>query len=195
VSAAAGPGRAADVVIAGGGVMGCAVAYFLTADPAFDGTVTVVERDPSYAACATARSWGGVRQQFSTPENVRLSLASLAFFREAETLLAVDGEGPDLAFREAGYLFLASPAGLPVLQANHRRQCALGAEIALLAPDALAARFPGCRSTGWRPAASGCRARAGSTPTPCCTASAARPGPRARASSTTKWSASRARTR
>lgn len=142
MGAAGGPGRAADVVIAGGGVMGCAVAYFLTADPAFDGTVAVVERDPSYAACATARSWGGVRQQFSTPENVRLSLASLAFFREAETLLAVDGEGPDLAFREAGYLFLASPAGLPVLQANHRRQCALGAEIALLAPDALAARFP-----------------------------------------------------
>jgi len=142
VSGAAEPGRAADVVIAGGGVMGSAVAYFLTADPAFDGTVAVVERDPSYAACATARSWGGVRQQFSTPENVRLSLASLAFFREAETLLAVDGAGPDLAFREAGYLFLASPAGLPVLQANHRLQCALGAEIALLAPDELAERFP-----------------------------------------------------
>ncbi len=133
---------AADVVIVGGGVMGSAVAYFLTADPGFDGTVVVIERDPSYAACTTTRSWGGVRQQFSTPENVRMSLASLAFFRRARDLLAVDGEGPDLAFREKGYLFLASPAGLPVLEANQRLQCALGADIALLSRAELAARFP-----------------------------------------------------
>jgi FAD-dependent oxidoreductase domain-containing protein 1 len=132
----------ADVVVVGGGVMGSAVAYFLTADPGFDGTVVVVERDPSYAASTTTRSWGGVRQQFSTPENVRLSLASLAFFREARELLAVDGEGPDLAFKERGYLYLASPAGLSVLQANRRRQCELGAEIALLDRAELAARFP-----------------------------------------------------
>jgi len=132
----------ADVVIVGGGVMGSAVAYFLTADPAFDGSVAVVERDPGYGRCATTRSWGGVRQQFSTPENVRMSLASLAFFRDAEDLLAVDGEGPDLAFRERGYLFLASPAGLAVLEANHALQRGLGAEIALIDRDGLAARFP-----------------------------------------------------
>ncbi|HEX9668390.1 MAG TPA: FAD-dependent oxidoreductase, partial [Thermoanaerobaculia bacterium] len=131
-----------DVVIVGGGVIGSAVAYFLTADAGFVGTVAVIERDPSYAHCATTRSWGGVRQQFSTPENVRLSLASLAFFRRAKELLAVDGEGPDLAFRERGYLFLASPAGLPVLRANHDLQCALGAEVALLDRAELAARFP-----------------------------------------------------
>jgi FAD-dependent oxidoreductase domain-containing protein 1 len=132
----------ADVVIAGGGVMGSAVAYFLTAEPGFDGSVVVVERDPGYGKCATTRSWGGVRQQFSTPENVRMSLASLAFFRQAKDLLAVDGEGPDLAFQERGYLFLASPAGLPVLQANHALQRDLGAEIALLDRDDLASRFP-----------------------------------------------------
>jgi len=131
-----------DVVIVGGGVMGSAVAYFLTADAGFGGTVAVIERDPSYAASTTTRSWGGVRQQFSTPENVRMSLASLAFFRQAKELLAVDGEGPDLAFRERGYLFLASPAGLPVLRANHDLQCALGAEVALLDRAELAARFP-----------------------------------------------------
>ena len=68
--------RSADVAIVGGGVMGSAIAYFLTADPAFDGSVLVIERDPSYADCATTRSWGGVRQQFSTPENVLMSLYS-----------------------------------------------------------------------------------------------------------------------
>jgi len=134
--------RSADVVIVGGGVMGSAVAYFLTADPAFDGSVLVIERDPSYADCATTRSWGGVRQQFSTPENVRMSLSALDFFRHAKELLAVDGEGPELAFKEQGYLFLASPTGLPVLAANRALQCDLGAKVALLGLSDLAERFP-----------------------------------------------------
>jgi len=136
------PEHLADVVIVGGGVMGSAIAYFLTADAAFHGSVLVIERDPSYADCATTRSWGGVRQQFSTPENVVMSLFSLGFFRDARELLAVDGEGPDLAFKEHGYLFLASPAGLPMLEANRALQCELGADIALLGRAELAERFP-----------------------------------------------------
>jgi len=131
-----------DVAIVGGAVMGSAVAYFLVADPAFDGSVTVVERDPSYRDCATARSWGGIRQQFSTPENVRMSLYGVAFYRRAAELLAVDGEGPDLAFREQGYLFLASDSGLAVLERNCRLQRGLGASVDLLGPEEIAARFP-----------------------------------------------------
>ena len=134
--------HSADIVIVGGGVMGSAVAYFLTAEPGFDGSVLVIERDPSYADCATTRSWGGVRQQFSTPENVKMSLFSLDFFRHAKERLAVDGEGPALAFKEQGYLFLASPAGLPVLKANQALQRELGADVALLDRDDLAERFP-----------------------------------------------------
>jgi sarcosine oxidase len=134
--------RQADVTIVGGGVMGSSIAYFLTADPLFDGTVLVVERDAGYGACATTRSWGGIRQQFSTPENVRMSLFGLEFFRNAKDRLAVDGNGPDLAFLERGYLFLASPAGLPVLEANCAMQRRLGAQVSLLRPEALAERFP-----------------------------------------------------
>ncbi len=134
--------RQADVTIVGGGVMGSSIAYFLTADPLFDGTVLVVERDAGYGACATTRSWGGIRQQFSTPENVRMSLFGLEFFRNAKDRLAVDGNGPDLAFLERGYLFLASPGGLPVLEANCAMQRRLGAQVSLLRPEALAERFP-----------------------------------------------------
>lgn len=150
-----------DVVIAGGGVMGCAVAYFLAADPAFDGSVLVVERDPSYTGCATTRSWGGIRQQFSTPENVRMSLFGADFVRAAPALLAVDGEAPDVGFREHGYLFLASAAGRAVLERNHAVQTEAGATVELLDRAALAARFPwlntddlaagafGPRNEGW----------------------------------------------
>ena len=132
----------ADVVIVGGAVMGSAIAYFLTADPDFDGRVVVIERDPGYADCATTRSWGGVRQQFSTRENVEMSIFAARFIREAPETLAVDGEGPDLAFHERGYLFLASPAGLPVLEANTRLQRDLGARVDLLKPEEIARRFP-----------------------------------------------------
>jgi sarcosine oxidase len=131
-----------DVAIAGGGVMGSAVAYFLASDPGFRGRVLVVERDPTYATCATTRSWGGFRQQFSTPENIRMSLFGAAFFREAAERLAVGDERPDLGIRVQGYLFLASAAGAAQLVANVRLQRELGADVELLDPPALAERFP-----------------------------------------------------
>ena len=131
-----------DVAIAGGAVMGSAVAYFLAADADFDGSIAVVERDPGYEACATTRSWGGIRQQFSTPENVKMSLYGAQFVRRAGELLEVDGERPDLGFKERGYLFLASPAGLPVIERNCAMQRDLGAAVAVLEPAELAERFP-----------------------------------------------------
>jgi FAD-dependent oxidoreductase domain-containing protein 1 len=130
-----------DVLIVGGAVMGSAIAYFL-AEAGLAGRVTVIERDPGYAHCATTRSWGGVRQQFSTAENIRMSAFGVEFIRGIPDRLAVDGERPDPGFREQGYLFLASPEGLPVLEANCRLQRELGAATELLTPDSLAARFP-----------------------------------------------------
>ena len=69
--------ESADVVMAGGGIMGSAIAYFLTADPAFDGSVVVVEPDPTYAQAATTLSWGGIRQQFSMAENIQMGTSML----------------------------------------------------------------------------------------------------------------------
>ncbi len=131
-----------DVAIAGGGLMGSAVAYFLAADPDFDGSVVVIERDPSYEFCVTGRSWGGFRQQFSTPENVRMSQFGIGFFRRIAEHLAVEGEAPDLGFKEQGYLFLASEDGRAQLEANCAVQWAEGAAVSLLEPDEIAARFP-----------------------------------------------------
>jgi sarcosine oxidase len=131
-----------DVLVIGGGVIGSAVAYFLTAEPAFDGRVTVVERDPTYATSSTALSVASIRQQFSTPENIRMSLFGAEFFRSAGQHLAVDGEAPDIAFRESGYLFLATEESLPILESNHHTQLDCGAAVALLTPAELRMRFP-----------------------------------------------------
>lgn len=131
-----------DVVIIGGAVMGSAVAHFLTSDPTFDGSILVIERDPSYERCSTGRSWGGVRQQFSTAENIRMSLFGVEFVRTAAERLAVDGEAPDVGFREAGYLYLASTNGRAVLEKNTALQGELGASTVLLESETVAQRFP-----------------------------------------------------
>ncbi len=131
-----------DVVILGGGVIGSAIAFFLAEQEAFDGTVAVVEKDPSYADSSTARSVGGIRQQFSSPENIEISKFGAEFFRSVPQRLVVDGDRPDLSFQEEGYLFLATEAGLPVLKENHAVQLAHGTDVALLTPAELAERFP-----------------------------------------------------
>lgn len=131
-----------DVVIIGGAVMGSAIACFLAGDSGFGGRVTVLERDPGYGNCATTRSWGGIRQQFSTPENIRMSAFGIEFIRNAPQLLAVDDEVPELGLREQGYLFLASDRGLATLETNCRLQNALGAATECLGPAELAERYP-----------------------------------------------------
>ncbi|MFO1327559.1 MAG: FAD-binding oxidoreductase [Rubrivivax sp.] len=131
-----------DVVIAGGGVVGAACAFFLATHPCFAGRVLVLERDPAYRRAATTRSVASIRHQFSTPENIRLSMFGTSFVRQAAPLLAVDGEAPALGFTEAGYLFLAGDDSRAALQAAHAVQRAEGAHVVLLDRDALAARFP-----------------------------------------------------
>jgi FAD-dependent oxidoreductase domain-containing protein 1 len=130
-----------DVVIVGGAAVGSAAAYFLASAAAFDGTLLVLEQDFGYQRCATTLSVASVRHQFSTPENIRMSMFGSDFVRQAPTQLAVDGDMPDLAWHEGGYLFLASAAGLETLYANHRTQRDLGAEVQLLGPETLHTRF------------------------------------------------------
>ena len=130
-----------DVVIIGGGVTGCSTACFLTAG-GFHGSVLVVERDPSYANAPSARAAGGIRQQFSTPENIRIGLFGAEFVKNAAHYLSVAGEAPELGFKERGYLLLASADTLPQMRANHAVQRELGADIVYQSNAELAARFP-----------------------------------------------------
>ena len=135
-------GEAYDVAIAGGAIMGASIAYHLAADPGFSGRILVVEKDLTYAKAATSLSLSSIRQQFSCAVNIRVGLAGVKFLREAKERLAVDGEGPDLPLTENGYLYLASEAGAEVLRDNHIVQQREGADIALLSPDQIQARFP-----------------------------------------------------
>ena len=131
-----------DVVIVGGAVIGSAAAYFLLAQKTFSGSVLVLERDFAYRDCATTRSAAAIRHQFSTPENVRMSMFGTDFLRNVRDHLSVDDDGPAIGFHEAGYLFLATTAGKGVLERNHQVQRAEGADVVLLDATALAQRYP-----------------------------------------------------
>jgi len=136
----------ADVVIAGGGIVGSAVAYFLSTDAESRGrSIVLVERDPGYREASTARSAGGIRQQFSTPENVAMSQFTLGMFRR---LGAIFGTDADIAFREQGYLIMAPPEGQALLSENVALQQSMGADIALMGAAEIARRFPWLATDG-----------------------------------------------
>ena len=126
-----------DIVIIGGAIVGSSIAWYLR-EEGFTGTIALVERDPQFALSATTLSMASIRQQFSIPENIRLSQFTLDLFRR---LKEVFGEDADIGFREKGYLILASEEGLPVLKANHAVEMAEGSDIVLEEPEALRRRF------------------------------------------------------
>ncbi len=87
-----------EVVIVGGGVVGASIAYHLTARGMTD--VLVLERD-TLGAGSTSKNAGGIRLQFSSETNVRLSQRSLPRFERFK-----DEFGVDIDFQQVGYLFL-----------------------------------------------------------------------------------------
>ena len=127
-----------DIVIVGGGVVGSASAYYLKKH-GFPGSIAMIEKDTTWAWGATARSAGGLRQQFPTPENIALSSFGI---RLVKGLTQEFGPGADVGFKEQGYLICASEDGAPVLKENHAVQIANGADNAVLSGAELATRFP-----------------------------------------------------
>jgi FAD-dependent oxidoreductase domain-containing protein 1 len=150
-----------DVVIAGGGAVGSACAYFLTQTPEFHGSILVVEPDPSYREAASTRSASSIRVQFSAPINITLSMFGMEFLRDAPRRLAHNGATADIGLLESSYLYLATPQGRSTLEQRAAIQRACSAPAMLHDQTALAARYPwlntedlaaGCdteRGEGW----------------------------------------------
>jgi sarcosine oxidase, subunit beta len=89
--------ESADVVIVGGGIMGCALAYQLALRKV---DVVLLERE-TLGSQSTGKCAGGVRQQFSTEPNVRLQRMSVKMLEAFE-----QDTGHPADFRQIGYLFL-----------------------------------------------------------------------------------------
>ena len=91
--------RTAEVVVIGGGVMGTSAAYHLAARGMKN--IVLLEREQFFGQGATGRCAGGVRCQFGTEINIRLSITSLDMLEHFE-----EETGQDIDFRKCGYLFV-----------------------------------------------------------------------------------------
>ncbi|HLY17025.1 MAG TPA: FAD-dependent oxidoreductase [Bryobacteraceae bacterium] len=131
----------ADAVIIGGGIVGSSVAWHLT--QAGCANVLIVERESQQGKGSTGKSMGGVRAQFATDVNIRMSLYSIPIFAAFEEITGHPSE-----YKSHGYLFVAtSPAHLEYLRRNFERQVALGLRgVEMLSRDEVIHRVPQLRS-------------------------------------------------
>ena len=132
-----------DVVIVGGAIMGASTAWFLSQNLDFNGSVLVVERDPSYSTCSTALSNSCIRQQFSAELNIRVSQFAADFIQNLADHMPEEPDVPTIKIQNFGYLYLAADeAHASILRENHAVQQAAGAGTELLSAAEIAARYP-----------------------------------------------------
>jgi glycine/D-amino acid oxidase-like deaminating enzyme len=104
--------------------------------------IVVVEPDPTYARASTTLAAGGIRQQFSTAENILMSQFGYRFLEAIGDELSTDGHRPDVGLKPTPYLRLGGAAARDVLAGHCELQRSLGAGSTLLQASDLAARFP-----------------------------------------------------
>jgi len=139
--------KTADIVIVGGGCMGCSLAWHLAQRGVTN--VVLVEREAQLAAGSTGKNAGGVRHQFSHPANIRMSIESIAMMADFEARV-----GTPIDFHQDGYLFLVSkPANVATFLRNIALQQQMGVDVQWLSPTEAAAIAPGIDIEGVRGAA------------------------------------------
>jgi sarcosine oxidase subunit beta len=126
----------ADIVIIGGGVMGASAAYHLAKCGIKN--VVLLEKEEFFGTGATGRCAGGVRYQFSTEINVRLSLESLPMIERFREEI-----GQDVSYRQCGYLLVATnEKDASAFKRNVELQNHLGVQTQLLTGAEVRARLP-----------------------------------------------------
>jgi len=126
----------AEVVIVGGGVMGVSTAYHLAAKGCTD--VVLLEREPFFGTQATGKCAGGIRYQFATEINIRLSLHSLPMLERFEEEM-----GQPIDLRLCGYLFLLTrEEDVAQFRRNVALQHRLGVMTEWLEADEVRRRLP-----------------------------------------------------
>lgn len=127
--------RSAEIVIVGAGVVGLSIAFHLAQRGMTD--VVVLERD-EIASGATRYATGGIRQQFATEQDVRLSLESVRFYEQFEERV-----GLPFLFRQMGYLFLSGDESqFEAMKEAAAMQQGLGVPAEILTPRQVAGRWP-----------------------------------------------------
>lgn len=130
--------KTASVVVIGGGVVGCSIAYHLARRGQRD--VLVVERE-AVGSGTTSKAAGGIRAQFPTETEIRFSLESIRVFERFEEEFGVDP-----GYRKIGYLFLISDeTDLRGFESRIAVQRRLGVDVRVITPQDAQALIPALR--------------------------------------------------
>lgn len=128
--------QSAPVVVIGGGVMGASTAYHLALRGMRD--VVLLESQPFFGQGATGKCAGGIRYQFSTAINIRLSLLSLPMLERFE-----EETGQPIDLRYPGYMLLATTEdNVTTFRRNVALQHSLGVPTEWLDGDEVRRRVP-----------------------------------------------------
>ena len=130
------PDLSCDVAIIGGGIIGTALAWNLAKAGCRD--VAVIEREINPGLGSTAKAAGGIRAQFGSDINVRLSKLSIELFESFHRDVGVRVD-----FVQAGYLWIATrPEHMETFRRNVDLQRTRGLDVKLLDRDGVQARAP-----------------------------------------------------
>jgi sarcosine oxidase subunit beta len=134
--------QTADVVIAGGGCMGCSVAWHLAQRGITN--VVLLEREAQLATGSTGKNAGGFRHQFSNSANIELSIESIDVMKRFEEVV-----GTPIDFHQDGYLFLLSKsANVDTFKKNVALQQQHGVDVRFVSPEEARELSPGLDTTG-----------------------------------------------
>ena len=122
---------------------GSSVAWFLTDNPDFDGSILVVERDPTYEFTSTSHTNSCMRQQFSAAINIKVSQFAADFVKNFRDYMGGDPRVPHLRLQSYGYMYLADNADFAAtLRESQELQASCGAGTKHMTPDQIAADYP-----------------------------------------------------
>lgn len=131
-----------DIVIVGGAMYGSSVAWWLT-DMGFDGSILVVERDPTYEFTSTAHTNSCIRQQFSSPLNIKISQFGARFIKGFRDYMGGDSRVPRLSLQSYGYMYLADTDDFnTILRSNQIIQMQNGAGTRHLGAAEIKSEYP-----------------------------------------------------
>ncbi len=132
-----------DVIIVGGAMYGSSVAWWLSRNPDFDGSLLVVERDPTYEFASTSHTNSCIRQQFSAEINVKISQFGVEFIKNFRTFMDDDERVPDIVLHSFGYMYLAGDDQFAkTLKDTHAIQQVLGAGTMHMSADDIKEAYP-----------------------------------------------------
>ena len=132
-----------DIILIGGAMYGSSIAWWLSRDPAFDGSILLVERDLSFEFAATSHTNSCIRQQFSNTTNIQISQFGAEFINNFQSYFDHDPRVPDIPIQSFGYMYLANTAAdAENLRQSQVVQAQLGAGTRHMTAAEIQAEYP-----------------------------------------------------